>query len=240
MRRQHLDANGVEVGMLIALSRGGMEERNLDFAAALSTRGQRLAAATCGCKPEPRLRAAIVVPQEHTEHAVAEIERRSCDPAFVQVLMSPRSADPLGNRRYWPIYAAAERPQQAGRAARGRLQRRPFLHRRTGWPTYYLQEHYAQATGMQSTLASLVFEGVFERFPKLKVVLIEGGFAWAPALGWRMDKALGAHARRGAAPEAPAVGVRARARVVHHPADRGAGRARAPGRHHAVGRLGPA
>jgi hypothetical protein len=37
MQRQHLDANGVEVGMLIALSRGGMEERNLDFAAALST-----------------------------------------------------------------------------------------------------------------------------------------------------------------------------------------------------------
>ena len=37
MQRQHLDANGVEVGMLIALCRGGMEERNLDFAAALST-----------------------------------------------------------------------------------------------------------------------------------------------------------------------------------------------------------
>ena len=36
MRRQHLDANGVEYGMLMQLSRGGMEERNLDFAAALS------------------------------------------------------------------------------------------------------------------------------------------------------------------------------------------------------------
>src|SRR5262245_34632735 len=36
MRRQHLDANGVEYGMLIQLSGGGMEERNLDFAAALS------------------------------------------------------------------------------------------------------------------------------------------------------------------------------------------------------------
>ena len=107
MRTQHLDANGVEVGMLIALSRGGMEERNLDFAAALSTAANDWQLHKW-CEPEPRLRGAIVVPQEHTEHAVAEIERRSSDPAFVQILMSPRAADPLGNRRYWPIYAAAE------------------------------------------------------------------------------------------------------------------------------------
>jgi predicted TIM-barrel fold metal-dependent hydrolase len=187
MRTQHLDANGVEVGMLIALSRGGMEERNLDFAAALSTAANDWQKHTW-CEPEPRLRAAIVVPQEHTEHAVGEIERRSSDPAFVQVLMSPRAADPLGNRRYWPIYAAAEAHNKpvalhvAGFS--GGHSSTP-----TGWPTYYMQEHYAQATGMQSTLASLVFEGVFERFPRLKIALIEGGFAWAPALCWRMDKA---------------------------------------------------
>jgi len=36
MRRQHLDANGVAVGMLMPLSKSGMEERNLDYAAALS------------------------------------------------------------------------------------------------------------------------------------------------------------------------------------------------------------
>lgn len=186
MRTQHLDANGVEYGMLIALSRGGLEERNLDFAAALSSAANDWQL-ECWVRKEPRLRAAIVVPQEHAEYAVAEIERRADDPAFVQIMISPRTSDPLGHRRYWPIYAAAERCNKpialhvagysGGHSSTG-----------SGWPTYYIQEHFAMSTGMQNTLASLVFEGVFERFPKLRVALIEGGFAWAPALCWRMDK----------------------------------------------------
>jgi predicted TIM-barrel fold metal-dependent hydrolase len=186
MRRQHLDPNGVEVGMLIALSRGGMEERNLDFGAVLSSAINDWQL-ECWVKKEPRLRAAIVVPQENAEFAVGEIERRAQDPAFVQVMISPRSSDPLGHRRYWPIYAAAER---CGRPLALHVAGYSGGHPSTGsgWPTYYMQEHYAMSTGMQNTLASLVFEGVFERFPKLKVVMIEGGFAWAPALCWRMDK----------------------------------------------------
>jgi predicted TIM-barrel fold metal-dependent hydrolase len=186
MRRQHLDANGVEHGMLMQLSKGGMEERNLEFAAALShaINDWQLEAFV---RPEPRLRAGIVVPQEDAAFAVSEIERRAPDPAFAQIIISPRSSDPLGHRRYWPIYEAAERANKpialhvqgfsGGHASTG-----------SGWPTYYMEEHYAATTGMQNTLTSLVFEGVFERFPKLNIALIEGGFAWAPALCWRMDK----------------------------------------------------
>jgi predicted TIM-barrel fold metal-dependent hydrolase len=186
MRRQHLDPNGVEYGMLMQLSRGGMEERNLEFAAALSDAINDWQLETW-VKPEPRLRAGIVVPQEDADFAATQIERRADNPGFVQVIMSPRSSDPLGHRRYWPIYAAAER---CNRPIALHVQGFSGGHASTGsgWPTYYMQEHYAAATGMQNTLASLVFEGVFERFPKLKVVMIEGGFAWAPALCWRMDK----------------------------------------------------
>ena len=56
MRTQHLDRNGVEIGMLVALARGGMEEQNQDFAAALSHAVNEWQLETW-IKPEPRLRA---------------------------------------------------------------------------------------------------------------------------------------------------------------------------------------
>jgi predicted TIM-barrel fold metal-dependent hydrolase len=186
MQGQHLDANGVEIGMLVSLSRGGMEERNLDYAAALSTAAndwQR----DCWVKPEPRLRAGIVITAEDAAAAVAEIERRAGDASFVQVIVSPRAEEPLGRRRYWPIYEAAQAADlPIGLHPSGFSGGHPTTG--AGYPTYYMQEHYAFETGMQSMLVSLVLEGVFDRFPRLKIAMIESGFAWVPAVCWRMDK----------------------------------------------------
>jgi predicted TIM-barrel fold metal-dependent hydrolase len=57
----------------------------------------------------------------------------------------------------------------------------------SGWPSCYIEDHYVWGNAMQTTISSLIFEGVLERFPGLEFVLIEGGFGWVPSFGWRMD-----------------------------------------------------
>ena len=57
-----------------------------------------------------------------------------------------------------------------------------------GWPSYYAEEHQSNAHSMAATLTSLVIEGVPERFPRLKIVFIEGGFGWISSTMWRMDQ----------------------------------------------------
>jgi predicted TIM-barrel fold metal-dependent hydrolase len=184
MREQHLDPNGVEIGNLIPLATRGPDQRNLDCAAALCTALNEWQIAYW-LEKEPRLRGSILVAYEDPPAAVAEIERRAGDKRFVQVLLPPRTGEPLGRRRYRPIFAAAAAARlpvalhvggQGGHCVTS-----------TGWPSYYFEEHHSNVQSMQSLLTSLVVEGVFEDVPELQVVLVEGGFAWVPPLCWRLD-----------------------------------------------------
>src|ERR1700735_2642085 len=46
----------------------------------------------------------------------------------------------------------------------------------------------AEAQAFQAQVLSLVYEGVFGKFPELKVVLMESGVSWLPAFMWRANK----------------------------------------------------
>src|SRR5260370_41644032 len=56
-----------------------------------------------------------------------------------------------------------------------------------GWPSMYVEDHAGMSTAFQAQVISLICEGVVEQFPTLKIVLIEGGFGWAPPLSGRLD-----------------------------------------------------
>ena len=167
---------------------------------------------------EPRLRASILVCPRSPELAVAEIERRAADPRFVAVLLLAGSEAPLGRRGHWPIYAAAARLGLPIGIHAGSACHQPITS--VGWPSYLVEDYVDQATIFQHQLLSLIGEGVFTKFPDLRIVLIESGFTWLPAFTWRASKEW--RALRSEVPwvdRSPAEIVREHVRVTLQPTD---------------------
>lgn len=180
---QLLDAYNIEYGVLEPLL-GGNTSRNLDEAAALCSAMNDWQAHDF-VDVDARLRASILVPQDDPDASVKEIEKRAGDWRFCQIQLGSKTSEPLGRKRYWPIFAAAvETGMSIGLHIGGTQSSAPSP---SGWPQFYLEDHQVLSHSMQNQAISLILEGVFEQFPTLKVVLIEGGFAWAPTLGWRLD-----------------------------------------------------
>lgn len=187
MQKQHLDPLDVEFGILQVLDLFIFSQQNLEFGAAIQRAINDWQLAFWSHR-DPRLKASILVGQDGVDLAIAEIERCAKIGEYVQINVSPRANEPLGRRRYWPIYERAQELDlplgihvggYGGHAPTG-----------GGWPSYYVEEHQSNAHTIAAQLASLVIEGVPERFPKLKFVFIEGGFGWIPSAVWRMDQHL--------------------------------------------------
>lgn len=183
LRADGLDAFGSTLGICNVLY-GAQVAFNPYFGAALCSATNDWIAREW-LDAEPRLRASILVPMQNPDLAVEEIERCASDDRFVQILLLSNTEMPLGRRQYWPIYEAAEKHGLAVGVHAGSAYRHPPTY--IGWPSYYIEQYAAFSTSFQGQLLNLVYEGVFQKFPGLRIVLIESGVSWLPQFLWRAD-----------------------------------------------------
>lgn len=138
---------------------------------------------------DPRFRAAIAIYPNDPQMAAAEIRRLGEHPGVAEVIMPSGARIPYGQRFYHPIYEAAaelELPVSIHPGTEGvGISGAPSA---AGYPTSYFEWHNGLVGSYIAHLNSMVTEGVFVKFPRLKFVLIEGGISWLPPMLWRMDK----------------------------------------------------
>ncbi|WP_156430897.1 amidohydrolase family protein [Paenibacillus sp. FJAT-26967] len=121
--------------------------------------------------------------------AAREIDRVGGHPDIVEVIISSAARSPLGHRYYHPIYEAAERnglPVAIHPGAEGAGS--STAPTSVGYPARYIEWHTNLSQTFMAHLVSIVTEGVFVKYPGLRLVLVEGGIAWLPPLMWRLDK----------------------------------------------------
>lgn len=138
---------------------------------------------------DKRYRASILVAPQDPTAAVKEVERLHDRNGMVQIHM-PLGDRLLGEPQFHPIYEAAAsfglpvciHPN----ATEGMYWRAPNVA--GGPPTYYLEWVTLYSQAFAPHLTSLICHGVFEQYPRLRVVLAEAGFAWLPDLLWRLNR----------------------------------------------------
>ncbi|MBI3743465.1 MAG: amidohydrolase family protein [Chloroflexi bacterium] len=209
-RIKDMDLDGIDVsvsfGGTIALAVSGMDDAGL--ALAISRAFNNWLSRYCKAYPD-RLKGVAVVPFQSPAEAAKEVRRAVHDLGLCAVAAPTHVRErPLSNDEFMPIYAEIERQDvplcvhavvglhnlmPAGGERHGKF----FFGNLLGFPTEIMQ-----------AVASVVCEGVMDRFPKLRVGFMEGGAGWLPYLMQRMDEHYEIMGRQVAAKHKPSEYVR--------------------------------
>jgi len=181
-----LDRMGLEGSVLyptIGLAYGLMREVSFATATAVAYNNWLEAEYT---QKDNRLYGVGMMPIENPEAAVAEIKRcRNERTNFVAMLLPTVTASgkTYGDESFWPVFEEAERQNMvlalhgAPSVGFGFDHFRPFAKVHT-------LEH---PVPLFIQLTDMMFSGVFEDFPTLRVAFLEGGASWVPFMADRMD-----------------------------------------------------
>jgi predicted TIM-barrel fold metal-dependent hydrolase len=176
----HLDRHGIERAILSSGSVLGISLlHDVERAAALASATNDWTVAEW-LDVDERLLGSVHVATSDPAQAAAEIRRVGRHPRMVQVCATGLPCQ-MGSQFLHPIYEACCEVGVPFTLHQGGLRSVEIK------PTTFVEHHFDMCLPVLSHLASLVTEGVFEKYPTLTVVFNEYGVAWLPFLMWRLD-----------------------------------------------------
>lgn len=115
--------------------------------------------------------------------AAREIDRMAAHPQIKQVMLPVVDDIAYGHPMYRPIFEAADRSGLMVAFHHTTFAQGPY-----GMGLHYMERHTLIPISLIPQVISLVINGVFDGFPNLRFMILEGGFSWLPHVMWRMDR----------------------------------------------------
>jgi predicted TIM-barrel fold metal-dependent hydrolase len=133
---------------------------------------------------EPRLRGSVHVVAQDPAQAAREIDRVGGHPQIVQVFLPLATNRHYGDPHYRPIFEAAIRNKLTVVMHHDAFTKSPLGH-----SPYFVEWHsIALPSAMMAQLTSMIYGGLFDKYPDLMVCGLEAGFTWMPFLMSRLDR----------------------------------------------------
>lgn len=132
---------------------------------------------------DQRFLGSIQINARDPEAAVREIDRMAAHPQMKQIMLPVVDDIAYGHPSHRPIFAAAARHRLVVALHHTIMATGPY-----GMGLHYIERHTLLPTSMMAQAISLILNGVFDEFPDLRFIILEGGFSWLPHLMWRMDR----------------------------------------------------
>ncbi|HXG52175.1 MAG TPA: amidohydrolase family protein [candidate division Zixibacteria bacterium] len=123
----------------------------------------------------PRFKGMALIPMQDPEEAAKELRRAVTRLGMLGAMMPSNGLpQPLGAKVYWPVYAEADRLGCCLAVHGGVHDRFGMDHMNMYVPVHALGHPW----GLAVSCASILYNGIFDRFPRVRIAFLEGGVAW--------------------------------------------------------------
>ena len=198
-----MDQEGIDLSILMptqALLVSQIPKAGLPTGFPRQIRDNNLAAAYCRayndrvadiCAESPRLKAVGIAPFQDVAAAVPEVSRAVKELGLLGIVVSSLGLpEHLGSRTFWPIYDELQRLAVP-------LIVHNLSHQVPVWQrhpdSFLFQDTVGGSMETLHTFTGLMYGGIPEQFPELRIAFLDIGAGWLPYMLERMDKDFASH-----------------------------------------------